>query len=105
MSTSLISLCNFLSYEIFVLGVAEAGFFPGTIYIYSVYYRRYERSWRVAIFFGGVALAGAFGGQIHKSHQISDIHSGVLAYAIGKMDGIGGKQWLVYGLCGCSEPY
>lgn len=43
---------------------------------------RHERSWRVAIFFGGAALAGAFGG--------------VLAYIIGKMDGIGGRkgwQW------------
>jgi MFS family permease len=33
---------------------------------------------RVAIFFGGAALAGAFGG--------------VLAFAIGKMNGIGGRQ-------------
>lgn len=47
-----------------VLGFAEAGLFPGTIYVFSVYYRRHERSWRVAIFFGGAALAGAFGGRI-----------------------------------------
>ena len=60
-----------------VLGVAEAGLFPGVIYLFSVYYRRHERSWRVAIFFGGAALAGAFGG--------------VLAYAIGKMHGAGGR--------------
>ncbi|KAG6846209.1 hypothetical protein H0H93_015412, partial [Arthromyces matolae] len=46
----------------FLLGVTEAGLFPGTIYVFSVYYRRRERSWRVAIFFGGAALAGAFGG-------------------------------------------
>jgi len=50
--------------RILVLGVTEAGLFPGTIYVFSVYYRRHERSWRVAIFFGGAALAGAFGGQI-----------------------------------------
>ncbi|KJA21187.1 hypothetical protein HYPSUDRAFT_42307 [Hypholoma sublateritium FD-334 SS-4] len=62
----------------FLLGVAEAGLFPGVIYLFSVYYRRHERSWRVAIFFGGAALAGAFGG--------------ILAYAIGKMDGIGGRK-------------
>jgi MFS family permease len=60
-----------------VLGVAEAGLFPGVIYLFSVYYRRHERSWRVAIFFGGAALAGAFGG--------------ILAYAIGKMNGVGGR--------------
>lgn len=49
-----------------VLGVTEAGLFPGVIYVFSVYYRRHERSWRVAIFFGGAALAGAFGGA-HRS--------------------------------------
>ncbi|KAG6830979.1 hypothetical protein H0H87_006630 [Tephrocybe sp. NHM501043] len=62
----------------FLLGVTEAGLFPGVIYVFSVYYRRRERSWRVAIFFGGAALAGAFGG--------------ILAYAIGKMDGVGGRK-------------
>ncbi|GLB38315.1 putative MFS general substrate transporter [Lyophyllum shimeji] len=62
----------------FLLGVTEAGLFPGVIYVFSVYYRRQERSWRVAIFFGGAALAGAFGG--------------ILAYAIGKMEGIGGRK-------------
>ncbi|KAF8798941.1 MFS general substrate transporter [Phlegmacium glaucopus] len=67
----------------FLLGMTEAGLFPGTIYLFSVYYRRHERSLRVAIFFGGAALAGAFGG--------------ILAYVIGKMDGIGGRkgwQWI-----------
>lgn len=67
----------------FLLGVTEAGLFPGVIYVFSVYYRRHERSWRVAIFFGGAALAGAFGG--------------ILAYAIGLMDGVKGLhgwQWI-----------
>ncbi|KAG5734030.1 hypothetical protein E4T56_gene5208 [Termitomyces sp. T112] len=62
----------------FLLGMTEAGLFPGVIYVFSVYYRRNERSWRVAIFFGGAALAGAFGG--------------ILAYAIGKMEGVGGRR-------------
>lgn len=43
-----------------------------------MYYKRSERHWRVAVFFGGAAVAGGFGG--------------VLAYAIGKMDGVGGKS-------------
>lgn len=42
--------------------MTEAGLFPGVIYVFSVYYKRRERGPRVAIFFGGAALAGAFGG-------------------------------------------
>ncbi|KAH0831938.1 major facilitator superfamily domain-containing protein [Lanmaoa asiatica] len=67
----------------FLLGLAEAGLFPGVVYLFSVYYLRRERSWRVAVFFGGAALAGAFGG--------------VFAYAIGLMNGVGGRkgwQWI-----------
>ncbi|KAG9091592.1 hypothetical protein FRC06_000494 [Ceratobasidium sp. 370] len=62
----------------FFLGTAEAGLFPGVIYVFSVYYRRGERHWRVAVFFGGAAVSGAFGG--------------VLAWAITKMRGVGGRK-------------
>lgn len=61
----------------FFLGTAEAGLFPGVIYVFSVYYRRRERHWRVAVFFGGAAVSGAFGG--------------ILAWAISKMRGVGGQ--------------
>jgi len=66
-----------------LLGAAEAGLFPGVIYVFSLYYLRRQRRARVAIFFGGAALAGAFGG--------------ILAFAIEKMDGLGGRkgwQWI-----------
>lgn len=64
----------------FLLGVTEAGLSPGVIYLFSTYYRRRERAWRVAIFTGGVTVSGAFGG--------------IFAYAIGLMNGAGGlKSW------------
>ncbi|SCZ94421.1 BZ3500_MvSof-1268-A1-R1_Chr12-2g03888 [Microbotryum saponariae] len=58
------------------MGIVEAGLFPGCVFVFSMYYKRKERHWRVALFFGGAALAGAFGG--------------VLAYGISFMEGVGG---------------
>ncbi|GAA6008033.1 hypothetical protein JCM11491_006584 [Sporobolomyces phaffii] len=46
----------------FFMGVAEAGLFPGIVFVLSMFYKRKERTLRVSIFFGGAALAGAFGG-------------------------------------------
>ncbi|KAJ9293744.1 hypothetical protein DTO217A2_9257 [Paecilomyces variotii] len=59
------------------LGLAEAGLFPGIGYYLSCWYKRSELGVRMAIFFSAAALAGSFGG--------------LLAAAIGEMDGIGGK--------------
>lgn len=61
----------------FFLGLAEAGLFPGINYYLSCWYRRDEFGIRAAIFFSAAAVAGSFGG--------------LLAAAIGNMDGIGGK--------------
>ncbi|ORY76509.1 major facilitator superfamily domain-containing protein [Leucosporidium creatinivorum] len=58
------------------MGIAEAGLFPGCIFVISMYYKRNERHWRVAVFFGGAALAGAFGGVL--SWAIGHIHAGGL---------------------------
>lgn len=41
-----------------------------------MYYKRYELQWRLNLFFCGAILAGAF--------------SGLLAYAIANLDGLGG---------------
>jgi len=60
------------------LGVAEAGLFPGVSYYLSCWYKRSEFGIRVAIFFSAAAVAGSFGG--------------LLAAAIEKMDGVGGKR-------------
>ena len=59
------------------LGLAEAGLFPGVNYYLSCWYKRSELGIRAATFFSAAALAGSFGG--------------LLAAAIAKMDGVGGK--------------
>lgn len=66
-----------------LIGIFEAGFFPGCLYLISMYYKRHELQWRFNLFFCASILAGAF--------------SGLLAYAIAHMDGIqgyGGWRWI-----------
>ncbi|KAF8577535.1 MFS general substrate transporter [Ramaria rubella] len=63
----------------FFLGATEAGLFPGVTYVFSLYYTREQRSIRVAFFFSGAALAGAFGG--------------ILAYGLGLIQGGGRPGW------------
>ncbi|KAF2431642.1 MFS general substrate transporter [Tothia fuscella] len=60
----------------FFLGVAESGLFPGVCYFLSMWYKRRERQYRIALFFSAASLAGAFGG--------------ILAFGIAKMKGVGG---------------
>ncbi|KAF2096543.1 MFS general substrate transporter [Rhizodiscina lignyota] len=67
----------------FLVGLFEAGFFPGCVYLISMYYKRYELQWRLSLFFSASILAGAFGG--------------LLAYAIAHMSGVanyGGWRWI-----------
>lgn len=66
-----------------LLGLFEAGFFPGALYLITMWYKRYELQWRVNLFFSSAILAGAF--------------SGLLAYAIASLDGTagyGGWSWI-----------
>ncbi|KAK4048922.1 hypothetical protein OIV83_004478 [Microbotryomycetes sp. JL201] len=58
------------------LGIAEAGLFPGVIFYLTLWYPRHLSQQRVALFFSAATIAGAF--------------SGLLAYGIGFMAGIGG---------------
>jgi len=74
------------------LGVAEGALFPGVVFYLSMWYKRSERQYRVALFFSAASLAGAFGG--------------ILAYGIGFLDGVAGlKGWrwifIIEGLLTC----
>jgi sugar phosphate permease len=67
-----------LTYEI------QSGFFPAATYLLTCWYCRHEMQGRLSVFFCAGSLAGAF--------------SGLLAYAIQKMDGVGGLDgWRWYG--------
>jgi ACS family tartrate transporter-like MFS transporter len=67
----------------FILGVAEAGFFPGMILYLTHWYRRRERGLAVAVFMSAIPAAGVLGGLV--SSQVLLMH-GVL--------GLAGWKWL-----------
>ena len=60
----------------FFLGLTEGGLFPGVVWYLSMWYKRQERQFRVALFFSAASLAGAFGG--------------ILAY-VSSADGVGDR--------------
>lgn len=66
-----------------LIGITQAGLFPGLNFYISILYKREELSKRISLIFISLALSGAFGG--------------LLAYAISQMDGVCGKaswRWL-----------
>lgn len=66
-----------------LIGLFEAAFVPGCVYLISMYYKRHELQWRINLFYTASILAGAF--------------SGLLAYAIAHMSGVanyGGWRWI-----------
>ena len=68
----------------FLLGLAEAGFFPGIIFYLTLWYPSRLRSSRTALFVSAIALSGVIGNPI--SGWIMDMLSGV--------GGLAGWQWL-----------
>jgi MFS family permease len=70
-----------------LLGLAEAGFFPGIIYYLTLWYPSSYRSTRTAWFVCAIAVSGVIGNPI--SGWIMDILSGSL--------GLAGWQWLFLG--------
>ncbi|KAI0830622.1 MFS general substrate transporter [Trametes gibbosa] len=70
------SYTGFIALRI-VLGITEAGLYPGIIFYLSSWYKRDELGARLGVFISSATLAGAFGG--------------LLAATIHNMDGIGGR--------------
>jgi MFS family permease len=67
----------------FLIGMAEAGFYPAVLYHMSFWYKPSEMPWRIALFYSVGQIASAL--------------SGLLAFAIGFMNGLGhlaGWRWL-----------
>lgn len=60
------------------LGIVEAGLFPGLVAYMTLWYSKKEIALRIGYLFSSAAIAGAFGG--------------LLAYAIGHMDGVAGQS-------------
>ncbi|KAJ3330363.1 hypothetical protein HDU93_000430, partial [Gonapodya sp. JEL0774] len=48
----------------FMLGICEAGYFPGMIFYFALWYSKKEIAMRFSIFYCSANLAGAFGGLI-----------------------------------------
>lgn len=72
-----------------LLGLFEAGYFPGVVYLISTWYSRYDMHKRYAAFYSlGLVASGC---------------SGILAFGLQQMDGMGGLEgwrwiFLVFGL-------
>ncbi|KAJ3833686.1 major facilitator superfamily domain-containing protein [Lentinula raphanica] len=67
----------------FFIGLLEGGVFPGLVLYLSYFYPRYKMNTRITLFFSSASLSGAF--------------SGILAYGIIQMDGVGnrpGWSWI-----------
>ncbi|ODQ67272.1 MFS general substrate transporter [Nadsonia fulvescens var. elongata DSM 6958] len=59
----------------FLLGLCEAGMFPGCFYLLAMWYTRSESQTRWSFFFASTTLAGAFGGLIaYGIHSLEGAH-------------------------------
>lgn len=78
----------------FLLGVFEAGFFPGMIYYLTFWYPANRRGRVMALFLTAVAMAGVVGGPL----------SGWVMGKLAGLHGLGGWQWmfLIEGVPSCA---
>ncbi|KAI7861784.1 major facilitator superfamily domain-containing protein [Spinellus fusiger] len=77
-ATTMAAVENFsgLALTRFLLGVCQAGFFPGVVYYMSTWYTRSETGGRLGIFWAFGSLGGAFNGLL--SYGITQINNGGL---------------------------
>src|ERR1035437_7295290 len=68
----------------FLLGIAEAGFFPGIIFYLTLWYPSRLRSTRTALFVSAIAISGVLGNPI----------SGLVMDSLSGAAGLAGWQWL-----------
>lgn len=68
----------------FILGLIEAGFFPGVMLLLSCWYKPRELSKRIALFYTAALLSGAFGGLL----------AGGIISSLNGRSGIAGWRWL-----------
>lgn len=68
----------------FFLGVTEAPYYPGAVYLLSVFYNRKEVATRIAILYTGNILATAFAGLIAAG----------IFYGLDDVCGLAGWRWL-----------
>lgn len=61
-----------------ILGILEAGFYPGCVYLLSTWYPRYDLQKRNALFYLIGSMASGFGG--------------ILAYGLMQMKGLAGHS-------------
>jgi MFS family permease len=68
----------------FFLGVVEAPYYPGALYLLSIFYTRKEIATRISVLYTGNILATAFAGLIAAG----------IFYGLGDVAGLHGWQWL-----------
>lgn len=68
----------------FILGILEASFAPGVLFLLSAWYRKGELGRRYSLYYTAVALSGMFGGLI----------AGSLLQRLDGSNGLSGWRWL-----------
>ncbi|MDP5008724.1 MAG: MFS transporter, partial [Glaciimonas sp.] len=68
----------------FLLGVAEAGFFPGVILYLTYWFPSHRRGKIIALFMTGVPIAGVIGGPL----------SGWIMHSMAGIHGLAGWKWM-----------